>query len=151
MSWGLLAPFVALGITVAVTQAAVVLTGVIRERTYRRFEDESKERLARRFPLSAVDLSIAEERRKSLSSSFDKAYRAANAAQTKYYNAVVRSVACLVLAFVALAFGTFRQDDWQARLDWPSLQHATADHHRLVGEVQRSLELRQPAFAADRR
>ena len=43
VSWGLLAPFIALSTTVAVTQAAVVLTGFIRERSYRRFEDERKE------------------------------------------------------------------------------------------------------------
>ena len=122
VSWGLLAPFIALSTTVAVTQAAVVLTGFIRERSYRRFEDESKERLARRFPLPAVDLSIAEDRRKSLSSSLDKAHRAANAAQTNYYNAVVRSAACLVLAFLALAFGTLRQEDWHERLDWESVE-----------------------------
>jgi hypothetical protein len=104
VSWGMLAPFIALAITVAAMQAAVVLTGAIRGRDYRRFEDESKERRARRFPLPTIDPSTADVRRKSLSPFLDKRHEAASATQTTYYNAVVRSAGCLVLAFLALAF-----------------------------------------------
>jgi hypothetical protein len=122
VSWGMLAPFIALAITFAAMQAAVVVTGAIRGRDYRRFEDKSKERLARQFPLPTIDPSTAEQRRKSLSPFLDKAHQAASAAQTKYYNAVVRSAGCLVLAFLALAFGSLRPEDWSAWVDWPSLE-----------------------------
>jgi len=122
VSWGMLAPFIALAITVAAMQAAVVLTGAIRGRDYRRFEDESKERLARRFPLPTIDPSTADVRRKSLSPFLDKRHKAASATQTTYYNAVVRSAGCLVLAFLALAFSTLRPEDWPAWLHWPSVE-----------------------------
>ena len=122
VSWGVLAPFISLAITFAAMQAAVFLTGTIRGCDYRRFEGESKERIARQFPLPSVDQSTADERRKSLSPFLDKGHKAANAAQTKYYNAVVRSAGCLVLAFLALAFGTLRPEDWPAWLDWPFLE-----------------------------
>jgi hypothetical protein len=120
--WGLLAPLIAVAITVAAMQAAVVLTGAIRGRDFRRFEDQSKERIARRFPIPTVDQSTAEEGRKSISRFLDKAHQAASAAQTTYHNAVVRSAGCLVLAFLALAFGTLRPDDWPVWLDWRSLE-----------------------------
>jgi hypothetical protein len=122
VSWEMLSPFIALATTIAAMQAAVVLTGVIRGRDYRRFEDVSKERLARQFPLSTVNPSIAEERRKSLSPLLNKAHKAANLAQTRYYNAVVRSAGCLVLAFLALAFGTLRPDDFPPWLHWPRVE-----------------------------
>jgi hypothetical protein len=122
MSLGILAPFIAFVITIAAMQAAVVLTGAIRERDYSYFEDASKESIARQFPLPAVDASTAEARRKSLSPFLDKSHKHASVAQTKYYNAVVRSAGCLVLAFLSLAFGTLRPEDWPAWLDWPFLE-----------------------------
>jgi|GEM_PF-4333194 len=65
--WGMLAPLIAIVVTFVAMQAAVVLADGIRNHDYRRFEDQSRERLARRFPLPIVDSSPAEERRKSLS------------------------------------------------------------------------------------
>jgi hypothetical protein len=120
--WGLLAPLTALAITVAAMQAAVILTGTIRTRDFRRFEDQCKDRIARCFPVPAIDQSIAEERRRSISPLLDKAHKAASAAQTTYHNAVVRSAGCLVLAFVALAFGALAPDDWPAWLDRSSFE-----------------------------
>jgi hypothetical protein len=68
--------------------------------------------------------SAAEEQLRSLSSLLGKAHKAANAAQTSYHNAVVRSAGCLALAFSALAFGTFPPEFWplKAPLDWPSFE-----------------------------
>jgi hypothetical protein len=125
VSWGILAPFfIALAITFAFMLIAVVVTGAIRGRDYRHFENKSKEGLAREFPLPTVDQSTAEERRKSLSPFLDKAHKSASATQTRYYNAVVGSAGCLVLAFLALAFGTLRSEDWpfEAWLHWQSLE-----------------------------
>jgi hypothetical protein len=73
VSWGMLAPFIALAITIAAMQAAVVLTGAIRSHDFRRFEDQSRDCLARRFPFPTIAPSAAEERRKSLSPFLDKA------------------------------------------------------------------------------
>jgi hypothetical protein len=67
VSWAMLAPFIAIAITIAAMQAAVVLTGAIRSRDFHRFEDQSRDSLARQFRLPTVDPSAAEERRKSLS------------------------------------------------------------------------------------
>lgn len=122
MSWGMLAPLIALVITGAVMQVAVFVTGIIRRHDYLLFEDQSAPSLARQFPLPNVDPSVAEQRRKFLSPFLNKAHKAANAAQTTYYNAVVRSAGCLVLAFFALAIGTLRPEDWPVWLDWPSVE-----------------------------
>jgi hypothetical protein len=121
VSWGMLAPFFALVVTVAVMQVAVFVTGVIRRHDYLRFEDQSASSLARQFPLPKVP-SIAEQHRNVFSPFLNKAHKAANDAQTTYYNAVVRSAGCLVLAFFALAISTLRPEDWPVWLDWPSVQ-----------------------------
>ena len=90
VSWGMLAPFIALAVTFAAAQAAVVPTGAVRSRDYRRFEDKSSECLARRFPLPTLDPSTGEERRKLLSPFLATAHKAASAAQTTYCNAAAR-------------------------------------------------------------
>jgi hypothetical protein len=122
VSWAILAPVIALAITLAAMQVAVVLTGTIRSHDYRRFEDKSRVSLARRFPLPVIDRSAAEQRRKSVSPFLDKAHKAATAAQTTYYAAVVRSAGCLVVAFLSLALGTIRPADWPAWIDRPFLE-----------------------------
>ena len=122
VSWGVLAPIVALFITVAAMQAAVALTGAIRGRAYGNFENKSADSLVQRFPLSIIDPSTAEERRKSLSPLFEKAHQAANATQRNYYNAVVRSAGCLAFAFLALAFGTVAPEDLPTWLDRSSFE-----------------------------
>jgi hypothetical protein len=86
----MLAPFIALAVTFAAAQAAVVPTGAVRSRDYRRFEDKSSECLARRFPLPTLDPSTGEERRKLLSPFLATAHKAASAAQTTYCNAAAR-------------------------------------------------------------
>jgi hypothetical protein len=121
-SWQMLAPTIALAITIAVMQFFVFVAHKIREHDYRRFEDDCELRLAERFPIPKAGESTAEERRKSISPFFDEAHRKANLAQTTYYNAVVRSAGCLVLAFVALAFGTLRPEDWPDRVEWPRIE-----------------------------
>ena len=113
MSWGVLAPFIALAITFAAMQGAVALTGAIRRRDYRLFEDRTRDSFARQFPIPTLDKSPAEDRRKALARFLDKIHQAANAAQTRYHNAVVRSAGCLVVAFIALTLGTLPQEDWQ--------------------------------------
>jgi hypothetical protein len=123
VSWGILAPFFAIVITLGVMQAAVVLTDAIRTRDYRLFRDKSRDSITRQFLLPAVDPSPAEDRRKSLSPFVDKSHQAAGAAQTTYHNAVVRSAGCLVLAFLALAFGTLHSEEWPLKvLRWPSVE-----------------------------
>ena len=118
LSWQILAPIIALAITLAVMRSAVFVTGRIRARDYRRFENDSEQRLVERFPIPTAEASTAEGRRKSIAPLLDKVHRTANLAQTTYYNAVVRSAGCLVLAFVALAFGTLRPDDWPGSVNW---------------------------------
>jgi hypothetical protein len=115
LSWGVLAPLIAIVITIAAMQAAVVLTGAIRRHDYRRFEDKSADSLAREFPLPTLDSSPAAERRRSLSPFLDEAHKAASAAQTSYHNAVARSEGCLMLAFLAMVFGTLAPEDWPFR------------------------------------
>jgi len=119
-----LAPLIAIVITLLTTQAAVVLTDAIRRHDYRLFEDKSEDSLARRFPLPTVNPSTAEERHRSLSPFLDNAHKAASAAQTTCYNAVVRSSGCLLLAFLALVIGTLPSEDWplKTQLNWPSLE-----------------------------
>ncbi len=119
-----MAPLIAMVVTLVGMEAAVVLTGAIRSHDYRLFEDKSSESLAKQFPIPTIDRSAAEERRRSLSPFLYRAHRAANAAQTRYHNAVVRSAGCLALAFSALSLGTFLAELWPAKapLDWPSLE-----------------------------
>lgn len=120
--WQILAPTIALAITIAAMQSFVFLAHKIRKHDYRRFEGDSELRLLERFPIPKAEELSAEERRKSISPFFDEAHRKANLAQTTYYNAVVRSAGCLVLAFVALAFGTLRPEDWPDRVEWPHIE-----------------------------
>ena len=128
MPWSVLAPIIALAITFAVAQAAAVLTGAIRKRDYRLFEDRSMESLANQFPVATLGRSAAEERRKALAPLLDKVHQVANKAQTRYHNAVVRSAGCLVVAFIALVLGTLREEDWQ-------LVGVLPVHHQLVEQV----------------
>jgi hypothetical protein len=105
------APFIALAITFAAMQAAVVPTGAVPSRDYHRFEDESRDSLARRFPLPTLDPSTGEERRKSLSPFLDNAHKAASAAQTSYCNPVARfaSPATMRSNFRSRACDAFRR------------------------------------------
>ena len=121
-SWQILSPTIALAITVAAMQSFVFVAHKIREHDYRRFEDDSELRLLERFPIPKASELTAEERLKSISPVFDEAHRKADLAQTTYYNAVVRSAGCLVLAFVALALGTLRPEDWPDRVEWPHIE-----------------------------
>jgi hypothetical protein len=121
--WGWIAPIIAVAITVAAMQAAVVLTGTIRRRDYRLFEDQSRESITRQFPLASLNQSQADERRKAIAPFLDKVHKAANEAQTTYHNSVVRSVGCLVLGFLGLVIGTIPQQDWP---------RALAVHHELI-------------------
>jgi hypothetical protein len=114
VSWEVLAPFIAFAITFVAMEAAVALTGAIRRRDYRLFEDRSKESFARQFSIPTIGQSAAEEPRKALAQFLDKIHQAANAAQTRYHNAVVRSAGCLGVAFIALTLGTLQQGDWQS-------------------------------------
>jgi hypothetical protein len=124
VSWEVIAPLIAIVITLAAMQAAVALTGAIRSHDYRRFEDQSGNALAEQFPISTIDPSPAEERRRSLSPFLEKVHLGANRAQTVYHNAVVRSAGCLALAFTALALGTLPPEDWPLGLPltWHSLE-----------------------------
>jgi hypothetical protein len=90
-------------ITAAVTQLAVELARAVRRHDYLHFEKSSLKALVERYVVSQADSGPAEIRRESMSADLDACLSAANAAQTRYYNAVVRSAACLLLAFVALA------------------------------------------------
>src|SRR5262249_3895586 len=85
--WEWLAPCVALMATLVAMQAAVAVTGAIRRRDYRLFENKSHEHFARQFPLAAIERSPAEECLKALSLFVETAHKAANAAQTTYHNA----------------------------------------------------------------
>jgi hypothetical protein len=127
VSWGGLAPFTALVATLVAMQSAVAATGAIRRRDYRLFEYSSKESFAREFPLATIDHSTAEESWQALSSLIDKMHKAANAAQTTYHHAVVRSAGCLVLAFLAMVLGTISQQDWP-RTSWPLTDYQAIEH-----------------------
>jgi hypothetical protein len=122
VSGQILAPCIAFAVTVAAMQAAVVMTAAMRRRDYRRFEDKGAPSIAEQFRLPTIDPAAAEARRKSLSPFVNKGAQGAIAAQTTYHNAVVRSAGCLVLAFIALAIGGLRPEDWPARLDWPAVE-----------------------------
>lgn len=116
--WAILVPFIAIAVIGAAGWLAIVLTNAIRRRDYGLFEDRSAPILAEQFPLPEASSSVAEARRKSLSTIIDKSHRQASAAQTVYHNAVVCSAACLVVAFLALASTTFTLRfgyDW-----WPA-------------------------------
>jgi hypothetical protein len=120
--WWILAPVIALAVTTAIVSVAMSVMRLIRGRHYRRFEDRDEGTLFHDFSPPAIDPSDAEQRRKSLSSLVGKAHKVASNAQTRYYNAVVGSAACLVLAFVALALGTLRATDLLACFDWKSAE-----------------------------
>jgi|HubBroStandDraft_6_1064221.scaffolds.fasta_scaffold62809_2 hypothetical protein len=120
--WWILAPIIAFAVTTAIVSVAISVMRLIRGRHYRRFEDKDERTLVHNFPLPAIDPSDAEQRRKSLSPLVGKAHKVASNAQTRYYNAVVGSAACLVLAFVALALGTLRATDLLACFDWKSAE-----------------------------
>ncbi len=100
----LAAPLVAIVVTVVFMQAAVLVAGSARRRDYRRFEDQSGQKIVERFAFPEVAPGEAQERYRRLTTVRDRTHQAANAAQTRYYNAVLRSSGCLVLAFLALAF-----------------------------------------------
>jgi hypothetical protein len=101
LQWEILSPFCALVITAGAMCVAVFLTGALRRHDYRRFEEKSAPKLALQFPLPDVEPSIAEQRRSFLSTFVEVRHKVASTAQTKYYNAVVCSAGCLVLAFTA--------------------------------------------------
>jgi hypothetical protein len=105
--WDEIAPIAAIVVTLAATEAAVLVAGALRSRDYHRFENRNASIISDKFPLPNADLPALEIRRKSLSSALDEVYKAAGDAQTRYFNNVVRSAACLVLAFLCLAIGAF--------------------------------------------
>ncbi|MBV9201395.1 MAG: hypothetical protein JOY83_17045 [Alphaproteobacteria bacterium] len=122
--WGIIAPLIAIATTLAWMQAAVALTDAIRNHDYHLFENKSSDALAKQFSIPTIDPSAAEARRQSLSPFLDKAHRAASVAQTTYHKAVVRSAGCLVLAFLAMGFGTLPPEYWpmSERLNWPYVE-----------------------------
>jgi hypothetical protein len=123
VSWEILAPLIALLVTVASMRLAIFGTGWVRRHDYLLFENSSKKEIAQKFPLPKIEPSAAELRRKLLSPLVDKVHQDAREAQTTYYNAVVSSAGCLVLAFLALALATSRPEDLpQSWSTWPSLK-----------------------------
>lgn len=110
MTWEMLSPVIATLIAVAATQAAVVLTNSLRRHDFKRFENKSKAELERDYPLATLGPSVAEERYDALAPLLAKVHQTANATQTRYHNAVVRSAGCLTLATAALALGTLSLD-----------------------------------------
>jgi hypothetical protein len=127
VSWSVLSALIALAITFVAMQSGVVVIGTIRRRDYHRFEDSSKDIFADQFPISTIDQSPAEGRRKTLAPSVDTAHKTANAAQTTYHNAVVRSSSCLVVAFIALVPGTLPQQDWELER-WLPANNQSVEH-----------------------
>jgi hypothetical protein len=103
-----LIPFLALAITIATTLLVAFAAKAKRGRNYRRFEDRSAPVLAEQFALPKIIQAGAETRRQSYAPFIEKAHKVVNAVQTKYYLAVVGSAWCLVLAFLALAFGSIQ-------------------------------------------
>lgn len=104
-------------------QAAVVLTHVIRTCDYRRFEDQSRSCLDRRYPVPTIEPSPAEDRRRSLSPLLDAVHQKASRAQTVYHNSVVRSAGSLALAFTALALGTLPSEFWPLQIpNWSRVE-----------------------------
>jgi hypothetical protein len=110
--WEIVAFFIALAVTILFTQVTVFVTGWLRRRDFRHFEDKSKQSIARQFPIPANETSPAEERRKALSPCVDALHKKANDAQTVYHNAVVRSAGCLAVGFIAMVLGSFSHEDW---------------------------------------
>jgi hypothetical protein len=108
----LLPLLIAVGVTFLGMQVAVALTQLMRRHDYALFEDRSKDSVAREFPIHTMRKSPAEERRRTLARFVDRTHQAAIAAQTRYYNAVVRSASGLVVAFIALVLGNSREDNW---------------------------------------
>jgi hypothetical protein len=96
----------AIAIVAVVVPIATLCARTLRARKYHRFDNQSEKALKRQFPLPVAGGSAAEQRRTSFSPFLDSAHQAANAQQTRYYMAVMGSTSCLVLAFLALAFGT---------------------------------------------
>jgi hypothetical protein len=125
--WELLAPFIALAITAAAMQAAVALTGALRTRDFYRFEGSSRESLARQFPLTTIDQSSADDRRKAITPFLDAVHKAANTAQTRYHNVVARGAGCLVTAFIALVLSTMPPDE-SSWLNWSLLNHNSVEY-----------------------
>jgi hypothetical protein len=115
-------PFIALAIVLLVMEAAVLLTNAIRSHDFRRFEDKSESGNTQSFPLPASDGSEADNRRKAMSPLLRSAHEGANAAQTVYHDAVVRSAGCLALAFLVLAFDSLRANDLPGWLNWEYLE-----------------------------
>lgn len=128
VNWQWLAPLLALIITLIAMQTAVVLTGAIRTRNYRRFENKNKAAIARQFSLPpGIPSSQAEERRRALSPFVTASHQTANAAQTVYHNAVARSVGSLVIAFIGLVLGDIPPQDWPA-IGGLAAQHAQIEY-----------------------
>lgn len=124
MYWEIVAPLGALAVTAIASQTAVRFASRLRASDYQRFENQSKGALARQFGISSGVPSAAEDRRRTLSPLVKEVHGAAILAQTKYHNAVARSVGCLVAAFLALTLGTLPHQVWPFRLLPPEGMHA---------------------------
>jgi hypothetical protein len=122
-AWWILAPLIALVVTGVAMQLAVYGTTAIRRRDYLLFEDKNAPFLAQKFQLPDGESAVADARRKSISPFVREVHKKATNAQTKYFNAVVRSAGCLAFAFVAMACGTLRAEDCWAWLDWHSVEY----------------------------
>jgi hypothetical protein len=102
---------IALAVVAVAVSIATIWARTLRGRKYRRFENKSEKAVEREFPLPPSGSSAPEQRRELFSPFLVRAHQTANARQTRYYMAVVGSTSCLVLAFLALAFGSLRLED----------------------------------------
>jgi hypothetical protein len=83
IGWLLLAPILAIAITLLAIWVTSTYTGLRRRFDFRRFEDRSKKCIERKFPLPPTDNTPAEQRRKNLSAPLDRLHQTANATQTQ--------------------------------------------------------------------
>ena len=112
MSWEIMELMATFTLTLILAQLATTLTGIIRTRDFQRLENQSRDRIARQFPIAFKYPSAAEDFRTALKPLVDTAHDAANVPQTRYHNAVARSAGCLVLTFLALVVSSFSHQVW---------------------------------------
>lgn len=108
----ILAPLVAAGFLLLAMQLAVRAVTFQRKLDYARHEDRTRPNFAARFPLPELPGSPLPQRLTVYSQLFLGIHREAVDAQTTYHASVVRSAACLIVAFCALAVSTtkFNED-----------------------------------------
>ena len=123
LPWGI-GVLIAIGITFFAMELATAAIAAMRRRSFRHFEKSSEDAIHHEFPIPKLDGSQVAEHSDVLSSLVRECHNEAVEAQTVYHKAVIRSVACLVVAFLALVLGMLPRQSW----DGLTVDYETSEH-----------------------